>query len=364
MNGVRKFVKEGFRYKLSGVALTACLTLSMLAAYYGITMFKNIYMENKDTTDYAYSSRTLFVCYAEDVSELPVLPEGIPCNLKMLNCNVITDNENTTCLADIIINSYDENYPLVSGHYANETELGQGEYVIVLGQERLKDAYLVGDEFYYKIFGEEYRVIGVTGTEDSVVFDYSLFLYLDCIGENTLSRLFENSVSAQGAFYFALESNTVDTDAIFQEYIEEQYSAAKENNQLQSTITAAPINNEKGFCIIIYLFCFFCIGIVIRFWLKQRKHEMQICRAFGYTNGRIVLRLLSSFGRIFLVSLGIFAVCCVGIHLLMRQVVMEYRLEFSWYTVLPYVGIFLLSIPIVSGKSLYDFLHNSVAENL
>lgn len=358
---MKRFLKECFRYRLSGVAMVACLVLSMLAAYYGISIYKNMFLEYKDNTEYAYPYRTVLRCYVSDVSEFPSLPESVACNLKIIDFHMVSDNANTTNLGDIIINSRDENWPLVSGHYASREEREQGENLILIGQGLLDSAYSVGNDLYYKVFGDEYRVIGVLGTKESVTFDYKLVLYLDCLGEHTQERIFRES---QSGFFLSLESNTTDTEQIYHQYMEGQYPITMEHYETYSNASAAPIYNEKSFCIIIYLFCFFCIGIVIRFWLMQRKHEMQICRAFGYTNQKILLRLLNSFSRILLFSFGIFVVFCLGINQLIRQVVEEYRLEFSWYIILPYIFLFLLSVFIVSGKALYRFLHKSIVENL
>ncbi|MBQ4521842.1 MAG: hypothetical protein IJA10_02690 [Lachnospiraceae bacterium] len=75
MKYLKKFFRQCFRYKLSGVSMVACLIISMLAAYYGITIFNNIYYEHKESTEYAYQYTTTFNCNVDSLSELPSLPD-------------------------------------------------------------------------------------------------------------------------------------------------------------------------------------------------------------------------------------------------------------------------------------------------
>ncbi len=361
MEVIRRIGKECFRYRISGVAMTACLVLSMLAAYYGVTIYKNMYMEYKEKMDYAYTYTTYFKCYAEEASDFPVLPERIECNLKILDCWIYADSMNATNIANISLYSSDENWPLVSGDYADSHQQKKKEPIIVLGQEHLTNTYARGNEQYYKLYGDEYRVVGVFGSDKSKVYDYSILLYWDCLGEHALQRLLSDN---DGAFYLALESNSVDTNQIFETYIKDNYNVVMDSYDTVATGTSAPPFYEKGFCIVIYLFCFSCIAVVIQFWLRQRKHEMQICRAFGFTNKKILLRLIYSLGLLLGLSLVIFILCCLIINMLLGNIVAEYNLGFSWYTILPYTGTVILSIVLVSGRAVYMFLHKSIIENL
>ena len=104
------------------------------------------------------------------------------------------------------------------------------------------------------------------------------------------------------------------------------------------------MSNEKEFYIIIYLFCFVCIAVVMKFWIMQRTHEMQVCKAFGYNNLRIIFRLLRSFGCMLLFSLSVFSICCSTINWIFKDSLKEYHLEFSWNILLPYLFVFLIAI--------------------
>lgn len=356
---LRQIWRECFRYKISGIAMTACFVLSMMAAYYGVTIYKNMYMEYKEKMDYAYTYTTCFKCYVDEASDIPVLPEGLNCNLKMLDCWMYADSMKETVSVTISLCSSDENWPLISGAYADKRQRESGEPIIIVGQDRVADLY--ENTQYYELYGDAYRVAGVFGSDKSKLYDYNLMIYGDCLGNHALQRLLSDN---DGTFSLVLESNLVDTEQIYNEYIKDNYNVMKDSNGSVSYGTAALPFREKAFCIIIYVFCFSCIAIVIQFWLRQRKHEMQICRAFGFTNRKILLRLFKSFGIILALSLLIFIACCWGLNAILGRIVAEYNLAFSWYTVLPYVGVFIASILLVSVKSVYEFLHKSIMENL
>lgn len=359
MKYIKKFFQECFRYKLSGVSMVACLTLSMLAAYYGITIFKNIYQEHKESTEYAYQYTTTFSCKADGISEFPTLPEGVNCNLKLSDYEMYLSDANCTRLVQIILHSEDENWPLISGHFPDSKEIKQNENLILIGQALVDDAYKEDGELYYDVFGDKYKVAGVLGSKNSVLFDYYVVLYADCLGEHTKQMLEENKLN--NTYRMILESNTKDTEMIFNSYIKNNYAAAIDFTDSLFNVSAAPTSNEKEFCIIIYLFCFVCIAVVMKFWIMQRTHEMQVCKAFGYSNLKVLLRLLCSFGSMVLFSLVVFTICCSIINWIFKDSFKEYHLEFSWNILLPYLLVFLIAILFVSVKPVYKLITKDIA---
>lgn len=359
MGKLRGIWRECFRYKLSGIGLVVCLVLSMLAAYYGITIYKNIYMEYQEKTEYEYQYSTFFKCYVEKLSDIPRLPEGVDCNLKIVDCSMYSDSTNSTILVNIIINSSHENWPLAWGHFAGEDERSGGERPILVGRSRFEQAYESEGEYYYRLFGDEYKVVGVIGSENSVVYDGCNILYLDCLGENALEQLIPGE-GKQTELYFALESNTLDTREIFNRYIGGNYNAAPESYRSYVHSSAEPVYNEKKYCITIYLFCFISIYIVARFWLDQRRHELQVCRACGFSDRQLVWRILRSFGCILGVS-AIFTLICVPVlNLIMGAAAKEYRLGFSWSVVPPYLFVLFCSLFLAGARAVRLMLEKNI----
>lgn len=362
MKYIKKFLKECFRYKLSGFSMVACLSLSMLAAYYGITIFNNLYYEHKEQTEYQYQYTTTFNCMAKELSELPSLPENINCNLKITNYEMYLSDTNTTNLVHIALHSKDENWPLVSGYYPNEKERNETENPILIGQAFLEYTYEENGNRYYDIFDDKYKVVGVFGSKNSVAYDYYIVLYADSLGEKTKKMMEENEFMS--SYNMILESNTEDTDVIFQSYIKNNYAASISAHESYFNASAAPIYNEKEFCIIIYLFCFICIAIIMKFWMVQRSHEMQVCKAFGYSNRKVILRLLRSFGCMMLFSLIVFSICCSTINFILKDSLKEYHLEFSWNILIPYFAVFFIAVLVVSIKPVYVLITKSIASSL
>lgn len=359
MGKLRGIWRECFRYKLSGVGLVVCLVLSMLAAYYGITIYKNIYMEYQEKMEYEYQYATFFKCYIEDLSNIPSLPEGVDCNLKIVDCSMYSDLTNSTILVNIIINSSHENWPLVSGHFASERERAGDDRPIVIGRSRFELAYESGGEYYYRLFGDEYKVVGVIGSKNSVAYDGCNVLYLDCLGENALEQLIPDGDNP-AELYFVLESNTLDTREIFNRYISGTYNAVTESYRSYVHSTAEPVYNEKKYCITIYLFCFISIYIVARFWLDQRRHELQVCRACGFSDRQLVQRILRSFGCILAVSALFTLVCVLALNLIMGVAAKEYRLGFSWSVVPPYLFVLASSLFLAGARAVRFMLEKNI----
>ena len=165
-------------------------------------------------------------------------------------------------------------------------------------------------------------------------------------------------------YNMVLESNTEDTELIFDSYIKNHYAAATDSCESYFNASAAPIYNEKEFCIIIYIFCFVCIAVVMKFWMMQRSHEMQICKAFGYSNFKVILRLLSSFGCMIFFSLILFAICCSIINFTLKDSLKEYHLGFSHTILIPYIITFSIAIIVVIIKPIYTLIHKSISTNL
>ena len=96
----------------------------------------------------------------------------------------------------------------------------------------------------------------------------------------------------------------------------------------------------------------------------QRLYEMQICKAFGFSNRKVLLRLLSSFCCMVLFSLIVFSICCTTINFVLKDSLKEYHLEFSWNILLPYFAVFIIAVLVVSIKPVYVLITKSIASSL
>lgn len=268
MKMVKAFIKECFRYKISGFAMIICLVLSMLTAYYGVTIFKNIFFEYKEKAEYAYRYTTSFSCNVKSISDIPSLSQNIDCNLKIIDFAVCMEDSNITRIVKIIVNSHNEIIPLVEGNYLMDGEREACGHVVLIGRGLLPETYERDGVRYYNIFGDEYKVLGVLGAKNSTIFDDEIILYLDCLGLNTKKIMSENNESFN--YEMVLQSDTVNTKKVFDDYLKGKYSASLNHYKSYNNATSVPVYNEKEFCILIYLFCFICIAVIMKFWIMRR----------------------------------------------------------------------------------------------
>lgn len=168
MGRIKDMVRECFRYRISGIAMVSCCVVSMLAMHYGILIYSNILKEHLEKNNYKYTYELNMNGIVSSLDDIPQLPKSTKCNIKICDVMVHDDMENVTRFIDIIVSSYEEKWPLVSGTYATEEMLNRKENIILIGQNRVPDTYVKNDDMYYKIAGEEYRVIGVLGSEKAV----------------------------------------------------------------------------------------------------------------------------------------------------------------------------------------------------
>ncbi len=354
---MRSVFKEMFRYKISGTAMLVCLVVSMFAAYYGVTIYKNVFFEYMDKNEYKYKSETHFTYMPDEAGTFPSVPKDSHANLKIKNCSALADVSGDTIIIDVVLHSYQENYPLQSGHYPDVDE--QEERVVVLGRERMEDAYERDNATYYSLFGEEYKVVGVIGSENSVYFDTCVFVY--GMGDELRQRL---ASTAEMGYSMVLESNDCDTRQIYDEFVDAMDAVVSVETEDLATGSAEPIYGEKLYCIIIFLFSFTCIAVVISFWMNQRTHELQVCRACGFTNFMIVKRIFKSLLLLCLFAFCIFVCLALGVNFLLGSVSKEYNLGFSASIILPYAGVFITALIIVCIIPITGMLHMGIASSL
>lgn len=334
---MKKYLRDCFRYKISGISLFICLTFSMLAAYYGITIYKNLYYEKNEKEEYQYNSQNYFTFVKDEDESFPSVPDECAANLKLINYSVYEDDTQQTVVSDVVLHTYKEKYPLVSGYYPEEIS---GK-MCVLGRERAKSAYEKNGNKYYKIFGEEYLVTGVIGSPDSMVFDAKLLLY----NNNPDSVLWEHIYSDSAFGYImVLESDDEDTEALYRDYLKGYTTSPSEEVESINYASANPVSNEKLYCIIIFVFCFLCISVVNVFWISQRTHELQVCRICGFSNRMLAGRIIKDLFMISMLSLAAAIFLVFVINKLLGNLADEYKLEFSANIIIPYMLVWFAAL--------------------
>lgn len=355
---------ECTRYRISGIAMITCLVISMLASQFGILIFRNILNESHDTNRYDYKYTINLSTEIQSKKDIPNLTSDLNCNIKIPWVMAYDNACQTSRICTVIVSSYKEKYPLLSGQYADSAMLEAGTPIILIGKNDVKYAYKNNNHLYYKLFGQPYQVIGILGSETSSIFDDSIVLYLDCLGSNLEQSLLDNG---KAGITITLESDQSDVDEIYTQYLLPSYKIKKEIAARDSSSylsSSVPFRNEAEYCAIIFLFCFICLSIVIRFWLTQRIHEMKIRRAFGYSNGQLLFCLIRSILSIVLVSSLIFLICLLLLHTFQKNLMEEYHLFFSFDIAIIYCGIFLFSLLLICVRPIYLLLKEGITARL
>ena len=362
MRQMRCIIRECFRYRISGIAMVSCFVVSMLALHYGVQIFSNIIKEQNEKNNYMYSNQLNMTGSVVSMEDMPQLPDSVKCNMKICGVMVHDDMDDVTRFIDIIVSSYMEKWPLVEGRYATDTMIENKEKIALIGQDLVQYARIAGDGMYYSIAGDEYKVIGVLGSEKSAIFDESILLYAGCLGANIEKYVVNPSI----VLNIALESDVDDVDDVYDKYINGRYDVVRSGTQDvadQYLTSVEPLYNEKQYCVYIYLFSLACIWLIVRFWLTQRLHEIKICRAFGFSGSQIIKRLVCSICSIMAVSMVGFSVIVLCLQIFLKKVMMEYRLYLSFRYIAIYALLFILSMIIICGRTVYVFITKGVVQN-
>lgn len=161
-----------------------------------------------------------------------------------------------------------------------------------------------------------------------------------------------------------IQSNKGNAMDYYHAFIENRYAVELADEVLNIRYNTAALEKEGLYCAVIYLFCFICLYIAMKLYVMQRSKEMQICKAYGFSNIRIVGRMMEPLISVGFISLLIFAGMVVIINNRMGKFTEEYRLGFSWDILGPYVGVFVLAIVLTGIFPVYQLLHNSVVQSL
>lgn len=361
VNHIKLVIRRQCRYKISAFSIITCFACGFICAYYGITIFKNLYYENNDKNDYHYLHETYFI-YMDDNENLDFISQDLNCNFKIINFLAYLDETDTTFPVDIIMNTTFENYPLIEGRLASESEINNGEKMVLLGIERKNETYEKNGEHYFKIFGEEYKVIGYMHSEKRAYFDYKVVVYYKGLHSNFLLHINQN---LSAGIEMVLQSNDVNTENVFRKIISNSQSTGfmKSQNDIIGA-SAIPIMNEQYYCILIYGYCIIMIAIAVDFWIRQRYRELVIRKMFGFSNIRIFFLLVKDLLQYVIGSILLAGTIIYCINLSIPAVISDYRLTISIETTLILGIVILVSILIVLIRPMYRIVKMSPQEAL
>ncbi|MGL5614636.1 MAG: FtsX-like permease family protein [Sarcina sp.] len=253
-------------------------------------------------------------------------------------------------IAEYFTGNWENTYPMIAGEFYTKEQIKNKEKVVLLGKN-IANKYSKKINDSINIDKENYKIIGIVGYQNKKsVFDDSIFTPITAISEmekNVFGSIpYKNFYISGKEKYQTIELN--DLINILKEKDEKvDLLIAKELDKTENGVSDSIYMNLGMVLIVIAITVFAILNIILinYFWIKDRRFEIGIRKAFGIKNKYIILLLLSEILSIMIVS----SLLTIIINLLISIIVnkwYEYNLYFNIYNILAII-IFNILISIV-----------------
>lgn len=336
--------KKLFRYKTSAVCFLTGIVVSFLVLYFGVANQRELSLAIQEISQYQYAYSCDFSVTFSDTGQM-LFPDYGYGNCIITGFEVSVDDANAVILSDIIVYANEEIYmPLESGAWPAKEQLSSGERLVVLGKKHKRYVITENGRDYIYISGQRYLVCGYLSGSISTEFDSCIVLFYDALGENVRSQM----ASAEGAIQISvsLVSNSYDVNLLRDSFIKgiQDYGLVVERYASTDYESMVGIHSNIGY-FWIFAYSLIILTLVSNFWLRERKRELSIRKAFGYNTTQLVRLLLMDF--CLLLILGVMAAVMLAMllqHFLLEGII---NLEGSLKNILMSIGVSLL-MPVVS----------------
>ncbi len=300
-------MKNIFRYRTSSICFFVGMAFSFIALYYGNRSefkLRNAMME-KNGNKYQYETD---VSYYGTTFSPDCIFKSDRGNCIIRAFYVSLDDAGVITSADIIVyNNEALHLPVLSGKLPQVPDGGTNERIVAIGAAYKQYVHTMNGAEYFTINGEEYRVIGYIGGGMSNEYDEYIVLHADCLGDSLKQQL-------------SSDSSALGMDIVFQS---DKYDMAEEIEKARtalSKIGSCSVNSSEyneGVTISldsestffwIYVYCGGISILISAFWIIQRKKELVIRRAYGYSNKRLIGFLAAEYIKISAASLAAAAI--------------------------------------------------------
>lgn len=337
-------IKKLFRYKISSVCFLTGIVVSFLALYFGIANQRELSLAIEEISQYQYAYSCDFSVAFSDTGQM-LFPDYGYGNCIIKNFEVSVDDANGVIFSDIIVYANEEIYmPLESGAWPSKEQFSSGERLVVLGKNRKRNVITENGRDYIYISGQRYLVCGYLSGSISTEFDSYVVLFYDALGENVRSQMAEANGSI--SLFVSLLSNSYDVNLLHDSFVKEVqvYGLVADRYASTNYESMVGIHSNTGY-FWIFAYSLIILTLVSNFWLRERKRELSIRKAFGYNTTQLVRLLLMDF--CLLLILGVMAAVMLAMllqHFLLEGII---NLEGSLKNILMSIGVSLL-MPVVS----------------
>ncbi|GAA4721577.1 ABC transporter permease [Brevibacillus fulvus] len=196
-----------------------------------------------------------------------------------------------------------QRFPLVRGRYINEEDIRNGEKVALVGQGRLDDLVTKNGKEYIVLDHEDYQVVGIIGVREKMTKAIDSKIVIPA---TSLSHIAESKWRSKNTLSFTIHNLYKDT------YPDEKQ--IKQNaKRLFPGVTyktspspgsggmiTAHAGDEIAISLMVYALTILNAINLTSYWIQERKYEIGIKKAFGYSNFDIIFML---FGEMCIINL-------------------------------------------------------------
>lgn len=332
------YLRKIARYKFSSICIMCFFVFAYLTFYYGAYEKLKVNNENYDIDKYSYENSQMY-SVASDAGDKVLTPlldmEVEDAYISIADFTVYIDSILASALVQVEISGENlRDYPLISGYIANNNSMNHEDRTAVVGKDIKKYTDSRNGYDYITILGEEYKVTGYLAASNSGIFDNTILLLSNNLGDNFIKALKVGLYS--GNVSVCTRSNTKAGMDAFINRIEELadtneiYFQKMPDSNFYSTEVKP--DSYKKTMMLIYIFCVISIIFSVELWIFERNKEISIRKTYGESMPRIVYRIYKELFILLSIS-GIIAVIFqIVIDLCMREV-MAYSLSKTWFMI-------------------------------
>ena len=311
-----------FRYRLSMYVMTVGIIIAYICFSYGGQLSRKLQLERRDALMAETPGETLGVYLTYDAEGGKIIPqlveEGISGYID--GVRLYSDAVGTEVLTTVYL-SVPEPFPfeVTEGSVPSAERLQDEEPVILLGKGLRKNTYTRDGDDYYQLCGQEYKVLGYVSAENADGLDYIRCLFY----ENLESKVREeiDFQAARGGLSFVFKSDTKNLMEFYQEKSEQLLGIVEMMNHTSNVeesiyLEDGGLRDFYRYAYLLYLFAIVLVIMVMQLWILQRKKELAIRRAIGFTKGQIILLIAKELLKIILMT----GVLCTILQIVVQKI--------------------------------------------
>lgn len=217
-------------------------------------------------------------------------------NLELINIYLPVGNAATYQLVNVELSHDDEcGYDIKEGRNISESDIREGNQVVVIGQDVDDYTQTIEGKRYLKICNDYYEVIGEFAPLSQGGRDMRIMVNYGSMTEDSKSIFFD--IINENFIYHGLDFKIMGDDGISAEFkelavkISENYAAefalSSSGSDENQTIDDMFLKLSFVLNIVMYIFCATNCIVITELWIYKRIKEMAIRKTYGYSGLRI-----------------------------------------------------------------------------